>query len=91
MVTGIVLIHVERSKIDDVIAALLKIPGISEIYTVAGDYDLVAMIRVANNVDLAEIVATKMTRDIKGILHTKTLVTLSAHSRLDLQKIFQVK
>jgi hypothetical protein len=46
------------------------------------------MIRVADNAELAEIIATRMTRDIDGILHTKTLVTLNSYSKVDLEKIF---
>ena len=88
MVTGIVLVSVERSMINDVIDGLMKLQGVTEVYSVAGEYDLVAMIRVADNAELAEIIATRMTRDIDGILHTKTLVTLNAYSKVDLEKIF---
>ena len=65
-----------------------KIPGVAEIYAVAGEYDLVVIIRVKNNADLAEIIASKMTHDIRGIIHTKTLVTLNSYSKYDLEKIF---
>lgn len=88
MITGIVLINVERAMIGDVIAGLRKIDGVSEIYSVAGEYDLVAIIRVRDNAELADIIATKMTRDIDGIIHTKTLVTLTAYSKIDLDKAF---
>lgn len=84
MVTGIVLINVERAMISNVIDGLMKIDGISEVYTVAGEYDLVAMIRVSNNAQLAEIIATKMTSEIKGIIHTKTLISLDANAKVDL-------
>ena len=66
MITGIVLINVERTMINDAIAGLRKIDGVSEIYSVAGEYDLVAIIRVRDNAELADIIATKMTRDIDG-------------------------
>ena len=88
MITGIVLINVERAMIGDVIAGLRKIEGVSEIYSVAGEYDLVAIIRVKDNAQLADIIATKMTRDLDGIIHTKTLVTLTAYSKIDLEKVF---
>ena len=84
MVTGIVLINVERAMISNVIDGLMKIDGVSEVYTVAGEYDLVAMIRVSNNAQLAEIIATKMTSEIKGIIHTKTLISLDANAKVDL-------
>jgi DNA-binding Lrp family transcriptional regulator len=87
MVTGIVLINVERAMIPNVIDGLMKIDGVSEVYTVAGEYDLVAMIRVDSNAKLAEIIATKMTSDIKGIIHTKTLISLNANAKLDLSTL----
>ena len=88
MVTGIVLVNVERAMIQTVIEDLGKIPGVAEIYAVAGEYDLVVIIRVKNNADLAEIIASKMTHDIRGIIHTKTMVTLNSYSKYDLEKIF---
>ena len=88
MITGIVLVNVERAKIGEVVDGLLKIDGVTEIYSVAGEYDLVAIIRVKNNADLAEIIASRMTRDINGIVHTKTLVTLNSYSKIDLEKAF---
>ena len=88
MITGIVLINVERSMIGDAINGLMAIKGVTEVYTVAGEYDLVAIIRVATNSELADIIATKMTHDIRGIVHTKTLVTLDCKSKVDLDKVF---
>ncbi len=88
MVTGIVLVSVERAMIHSVIEDLMKLEGVSEVYSVAGEYDLVAMIRVSSNAELAEIIATRMTHDIHGIVHTKTLVTLNAYSKYDLEKFF---
>ncbi len=88
MITGIVLINVERAMIGDAISGLMKIAGVTEVYTVAGEYDLVAMIRVKNNVELSDIIANRMTHDIHGIVHTKTLVTLNVDAKVDLDKIF---
>ncbi len=90
MVTGIVLVNVERPMLRQVINDVKDIDGVTEVYTVAGEYDLVVMIRVNTNAELAEIIATKMTRDIRGIIHTKTLVTLKAESKFDLDKIFRL-
>lgn len=88
MVTGIVLVNVERSIIQSAIDGLMQIPGVSEVYSVAGEYDLVVMIRVQDNTQLAEIIANRMTHDINGIIHTKTLVTLNSYAKVDLEKIF---
>lgn len=91
MVTGIVLINVERHLLKDVIKDILAIEGVTEVYSVAGEYDLAAMVRVKDNAMLSEIVADKMPHHIKGITHTKTLVTLTAHSKFDLASIFNLK
>ena len=88
MITGIVLVNVERAMIGEVTEGLKKIDGVSEIYSVAGEYDLVAIIRVRNNADLAEIIASRMTRDIPGIIHTKTLVALTCTAKIDLEQAF---
>ncbi len=91
MVTGIVLVNVERPMLRQVITDIMALDGVTEVYAVAGEYDLVVMIRVSTNAELADIIATKMTRDIKGIIHTKTLVTLKAEAKVDLDKVFGVK
>lgn len=88
MVTGIVLVNVDRSRIQEVIRDAMAINGVTEVYTVAGEYDLVFVIRVQNNAQLGDILATKMTGDIPGILHSKTLVTLNAQAKVDLEKLF---
>ena len=87
MVTGIVLVNVERSMLQGVIDGLRNIKGIAEVYAVAGEYDLVLMIRVKDNAQLADIIANQLTRD-RGLIHTKTLVSLKAYSDLDLEKVF---
>ena len=71
MVTGIVLVNAKRSKLDSVVKSLTEIDGITEVYTVAGEYDLVAMIRVKDNKQLSDIVAKHMTRNVDGIKYTK--------------------
>ncbi len=91
MVTGIVLVNVERPQLRQVINDMMAIDGVSEVYAVAGEYDLVVMIRVKTNAELAEIIATKMTRDIRGIVHTKTLVTLESQAKIDLEQVFNLK
>ena len=88
MVTGIVLVNVERAMLRGVINEVMKIKGVTEVFTVAGEYDLVVMVRVKSNHELSEVVANKMAHDIKGMSHTKTLISLQAHSTVALEKIF---
>ena len=90
MVTGIVLVNVERPQLRQVIDDMMALDGVSEVYAVAGEYDLVVIIRVRTNAELADIIATKMTRDISGIVHAKTLVTLEAQAKVDLAQVFNL-
>jgi DNA-binding Lrp family transcriptional regulator len=87
MVTAIVLLNVERGRIGAVAEALAALPGIAEVYSVAGRYDLVAVLRVKTNEALADLVTTSI-RGVPGITHTETLIAFRAYSRHDLEAIF---
>lgn len=89
MVTSIILMNVERTKINEVAEQLESNLGISEVYSVSGSYDLVAIVRVATNEDLADLVTKKMPV-IKGILKTETMLAFKAYSRHDLEAMFSV-
>ena len=89
MVTTIVLLNYARARVTEVTDKLASIKGISEVYSVAGRFDLVAMVRVKTNEDLADIVTTGMQK-IPGIESTETLIAFRAYSRLDLEGVFSI-
>jgi DNA-binding Lrp family transcriptional regulator len=89
MVTAIVLLSVERDKINEIAEALTEINGISEVYSVAGRYDLAVIIRVRKNEDLADVVTARLL-GIKGIIKSETLIAFRAYSRHDLDKMFSI-
>ena len=89
MVTALVLLNVERAQIHQVAEQLADVPGISEVYSVAGRYDLVAVIRVKTNEALADLVTGKI-RQVRGIEATETLIAFRAYSRHDLEAMFSV-
>ena len=89
MVTSFILINVERTKINEVAEQQQATPGISEVYSVSGNYDLIAIVRVATNEDLANLVTNKM-RGIKAILKTETMLAFKAYSKHDLEAMFSV-
>ena len=91
MVTAIVLINVKRQELKQVIKEVLETEGVSEVYAVAGEYDLVAIVRVADNTSLSKIVVDKMPHHIPGITHAKTLFALETYSEQDLTKLFKVE
>lgn len=89
MVSAIVLMRIARDKINEVAEALVEIAGVSEVFSVAGRYDLAAVIRVRTNDDLAQVVTERM-RAVAGILETETLIAFRAFSRHDLERMFSV-
>jgi len=89
MVTAIILIHAERSQINEVAEQLAAMEGISEVYSVSGNYDLVAIARVPSNDDLANLVTHKMVT-IGSILTSETMLAFKAFSRHDLESMFDI-
>lgn len=87
MVSALVLLNVERDKINGVAEALAALDGVTEVYSVAGKYDLAAIIRVKENEQLATLVTDKI-RGLKGIERSETLIAFRAYSRYDLEMAF---
>jgi DNA-binding Lrp family transcriptional regulator len=89
MVTAMVLINTDRYKVNEVAAKLADVKGIFEVYSVAGAYDLIAIIRVSTNDELAEVVTSRIV-SIEGIAKTETLIAFRAFSKHDLEAMFSV-
>lgn len=89
MVTAIVLIQAERDMIPETAEALLGVPGVQEVYSVAGEWDLVAVVRVSEMEQLADVVADK-TLKLPGIAHTETLIAFKAYSKGDLERMWEI-
>lgn len=89
MITAIVLIQTERGATPDVAQQLLDISEVSEVYSVAGEYDLVAILRVKQYSDMAEVVPGKLQR-LQGIERTETLMAFQCFSRHDLDRLFAI-
>lgn len=89
MVTSIILINVERNKINEVAEEIAAMEGISEVYSVSGKYDLIAIARVASNEALAELVTRKLL-GISAILKSETMLAFQAFSRHDLEGMFEI-
>lgn len=89
MVTAIVLICAERGRVNEVAQALLALEGVSEVYSVGGRYDLVAVLRVASNEALAAVV-TEQLQNVAGIRETESLIAFRTQSRHDLERMFSI-
>ena len=87
MITAFILVNAERERIAAAADEILKIAGITEVYSVAGDYDLVAVARVRENEDLATLVTEGMVA-VKGLTRTNTLIAFRQYSKHDLERMF---
>ena len=89
MVSALVLLTIERNRINEVAEALVAIRGVTEVYSVAGQYDLVAVIRVPDNEALADVVSSRMLQ-VQGIMTSETLISFRVFSRHDLESMFSI-
>ncbi len=89
MVSAVILLIVEKARVNEVAEKLVELPGITEVYSVAGHYDLVAIARVKDNEQIADAVTNHMLK-IEGIVRTETLIAFRAFSRYDLEGMFSV-
>jgi DNA-binding Lrp family transcriptional regulator len=89
MVSAIVLIKVSRGRVPEVAEALLEIDEVSEAYSVTGEHDLVAIVRVKEYDQMAELVPAKIDR-INGIERTTTLMAFRVYSRHDQEYMFSL-
>jgi DNA-binding Lrp family transcriptional regulator len=89
MVTAIVLMRVERGRVSAVASALLEHPAVTEAYSVAGSWDLVAVIRVKRHDELNDLVTERLAT-IEGISKTQTLVAFRCYSRKDVQAMWDL-
>ncbi len=89
MITAIVLIHAETARIPEVAEAVADLDGVSEVYSVAGDADLIAMIRVHQHDELDDVIAGKLNK-VEGIVDTSTQIAFRAYSRHDLDAAFSI-
>ena len=89
MVTAIVLIKAETNRIPDLAEEIADMAGVSDVFSVAGRHDLVAIVRVSKNEELADVISDKM-RHLKGIVETETMIAFRAYSRQELEAGFEL-
>jgi DNA-binding Lrp family transcriptional regulator len=89
VIAAVVLIHAERLRIPETAEALLELDEVAEVYSVAGDYDLVAIVRVREYEQMADVVPRKLAR-VAGIVKTTTLMAFQCYSRRDLERMWGI-
>ena len=87
MITAIVLISAEVDRIPEVAESIAAISGVSEVYSVTGDVDLIALVRVRQHEDFADVIADRLSK-VRGVLGTDTHIAFRTYSRHDLEAAF---
>jgi DNA-binding Lrp family transcriptional regulator len=86
---AIVLIEAEREAISTLGGALADVSGVAEAYSVTGEWDFVAMLRVRSPEEVAEVVTHRFA-DLKGIRNTQTMIAFETFSQHDLEALFSI-
>jgi DNA-binding Lrp family transcriptional regulator len=89
VITAIVMIDAATDSIAEVAEAVAGLEGVSEVYSVAGDVDLIAVVRVREFEQVAEVIAGRINK-VPGVLETDTHIAFRAYSRHDLEAAFSI-
>jgi len=89
VVTAIVLVKTDVTRIPDTAEAIAQIPEVSEVYSVTGEFDLVAMVRVRAHEELSDVIPGRLNR-VAGVTHTETHIAFRTYSRHDLEAVFAI-
>jgi DNA-binding Lrp family transcriptional regulator len=87
MVNAVVLIEAESDKVTQLARQLVELDGVPEVFSVAGRYDLVAILRVAENADVADVVSNGI-RKLEGVARTETLIAFRVYSKEEIEGAF---
>ena len=89
MISAIVLINAEVDRIPEVAAAIAEIEGVSEVYSVTGDVDLIAIVRVRQHEEFADVIADQLNK-VSGVMLTQTHIAFRTYSKHDLDAAFSL-
>jgi DNA-binding Lrp family transcriptional regulator len=89
MITAIVFVNADVARIPEVAEEIAAIEGVSEVYSVTGQIDLIALVRVRSHDDVATVVADQLNK-VTGVLSTETHIAFRAYSQHDLESAFSL-
>jgi DNA-binding Lrp family transcriptional regulator len=89
MITAIVFVEAAVDRIPEVATAIAAIEGVSEVYSVTGRIDLIALVRVRSHDEIADVVADRLNK-VDGVKSTETHIAFRAYSRHDLEAAFSL-
>jgi DNA-binding Lrp family transcriptional regulator len=88
-VHAVVLIQCEIDEIGEAAQAIAEIDGVSEVYSVAGEFDLIAIVRVSSHDQLASVIPGGIAK-VAGVERTETLISFQVYSKHDLERLFSL-
>lgn len=89
MITAIVLVKAAVDRIPEIAEAITAIDAVSEVYSVTGEFDLVAMVRVRAHDELADVIPGRLNK-VPGVVHTETHIAFRTYSKHDLEAAFAI-
>jgi DNA-binding Lrp family transcriptional regulator len=89
VITAIVMINCEVDRIPEVAERIANIPAVSEVYSVTGDADLIAMVRVREHEEFADVIADRLNK-VEGVTGTSTHIAFRTYSAHDLEAAFSL-
>jgi DNA-binding Lrp family transcriptional regulator len=89
VITAIVFIKADVARIPEVAEAIAALDGVSEVYSVTGEIDLIVLVRVKAHEDVADVVADRVNK-VPGVLSTETHIAFRTYSRHDLEAAFSL-
>jgi DNA-binding Lrp family transcriptional regulator len=89
VITAIVFVSATVDRIPEVAEEIAALPGVTEVYSVTGEIDLIALIRVQSHEEIAEVVADRLNK-VDGVLATETHVAFRTYSQHDLEAAFSL-
>ncbi|GAA2124315.1 Lrp/AsnC ligand binding domain-containing protein [Streptomyces synnematoformans] len=89
MITAIVLINTDVDRIPEIAESIAAIDGVSEVYSVTGAHNLIALVRVARHDDLADVIPGRISK-VPGVAATETHISFRTYSQHDLEAAFAI-
>jgi DNA-binding Lrp family transcriptional regulator len=89
VITAIVFVKADVDRIPEVAEQIAALDGVSEVYSVTGQIDLIALVRVTNHDDVANVVADRLNK-VAGVISTETHIAFRAYSQHDLESAFSL-
>jgi DNA-binding Lrp family transcriptional regulator len=89
MITAIVFVQADVARIPEVAEQIAALDGVSEVYSVTGEIDLIALVRVRRHEDVADVVADRLNK-VPGVLRTETHIAFRTFSKHDLEAAFAI-